>query len=590
MLREEGRRKQAVDGQLGRAAHKGGEQDGHFAVALRGQGAAGHDAGDGAAEADEHWHDAPPREADAAEKLIHHECHAGHVSGILQQREEEEQGHDDGQEAQHTAHTGEDAVDDQRVDGCVDVPRREGGVCRGGQGINAHFQQVLECQTDDAEGEVEHQRHDAHKGRDGGIAAREEPVDPGRAELLLALAGLHDGLLHQLVDEVEPHIRDGGGAIQTPLLLHLDDDVLDHLFFVLVELQGRLDALVALHELCGRKAHRDACGLGMILDQVDDAVDAAVDCAAVILLAAEIHPARPLLILCDMERMIHQLVHALVLCRRDGHDRDAQHGLHLIDADSAAVAAHLVHHVQRQHHRRIQLHELHGEVQIPLDVGGVHDIDDARGLLADDELPGHDLLAGIGRHGVDAGQVCDLRIRVIPDRTALAVHRHTREIADVLVGAGELVEEGRLAAVLVARQRKGKGRAVGQRVLALFGVVASAFAEARVLHRLFTFCRRLFHRRGFGQSDPDAGGIVQPEGQLVAVDAQLHRVAHRGKFDQRDLLAGDQPHIQKMLPQSAFAAHGPDHGGLADVQIFQRHMECSSRARLLVCINNSNIG
>ena len=29
----------------------------------------------------------------------------------------------------------------------------------------------------------------------------------------------------------------------------------------------------------------------MILDQVDDAVDAAVDCAAVILLAAEIHPA-----------------------------------------------------------------------------------------------------------------------------------------------------------------------------------------------------------------------------------------------------------------------------------------------------------
>ena len=31
--------------------------------------------------------------------------------------------------------------------------------------------------------------------------------------------------------------------------------------------------------------------------------------------AAEIHPARPLLILCDMERMIHQLVHALVLCR-----------------------------------------------------------------------------------------------------------------------------------------------------------------------------------------------------------------------------------------------------------------------------------
>ncbi len=68
-------------------------------------------------------------------------------------------------------------------------------------------------------------------------------------------------------------------------------DVLDHLFFVLVELQGRLDAVVALHELRGRKPHRDASGSGMVLNQVDDAVDAAVDCAAVILLAAEIHPA-----------------------------------------------------------------------------------------------------------------------------------------------------------------------------------------------------------------------------------------------------------------------------------------------------------
>ena len=228
------------------------------------------------------------------------------------QREEEEQGHDDGQEAQHTAHTGEDAVDDQRVDGCVDVPRREGGVHRGGQGINAHFQQVLERQTNDAEGEVEHQRHDAHKGRDSGIAAREEPVDPGRAELLLALAGLHDGLIHQLVDEVEPHIRDGGGAVQTPLLLHLDDDVLDHLFFVLNQLQGLLNAGVAFHQLCGGKAHRDPRRPGVVLDEVDDAVDAAVHRAAVVVLTAEIHAAGPLLIFCHMHCMFDQFFNSFI--------------------------------------------------------------------------------------------------------------------------------------------------------------------------------------------------------------------------------------------------------------------------------------
>ena len=55
-------------------------------------------------------------------------------------------------------------------------------------------------------------------------------------------------------------------------------------------------------------------------------------------------------------------------------------------------------------------------------------------LFANDELPGHDLLAGIGRHGVDAGQVGDFGIGVLPDGTALAVHRHAREIAHMLVG------------------------------------------------------------------------------------------------------------------------------------------------------------
>ena len=213
-------------------------------------------------------------------------------------------------------------------------------------------------------------------------------------------------------------------------------------------------------------------------------MDAAVHRAAVVLLAAEVEPARTLLVLGHMDRMVHQFVHALVLGRRDGHHRDAQHGFHLVDADGAAVAAHLVHHVQGQHHGGIQLHELHRQVQVALDVGRVHDVDDAGRLFADDELAGDDLLAGIGRHRIDAGQVGDFRFRVLLDGTALPVHRDAGEVAHMLVGAGELVEQGRLAAVLVARQRKGQGLALRQGMLALFGVVASAFAQARMLHHL----------------------------------------------------------------------------------------------------------
>ncbi len=78
------------------------------------------------------------------------------------------------------------------------------------------------------------------------------------AQLLLALVGLDHRLSHQLMDKGEAHIRNGGGAVQAALLLHLHDDMLDHLFFVLIQLQGFLNAVVALHQLCGGKAHRDA--------------------------------------------------------------------------------------------------------------------------------------------------------------------------------------------------------------------------------------------------------------------------------------------------------------------------------------------
>ena len=52
------------------------------------------------------------------------------------------------------------------------------------------------------------------------------------------------------------------------------------------------------------------------------------------------------------------------------------------------------------------------------------------------------------------------------------------------------------------------------------------------------------------------------------MDLQFHRVAHGRKFHQRDPLAGDQPHIQKMLPQGTLPANSIDHGTFADLQFF----------------------
>ena len=113
VIREEDRGEKAVNGQFRRTAHKGGEHNGHLAVPLRRQCAAGHDSRDGTAETDEHRHDASSRKTDLAEEFIHDEGHPSHVAAVFQQGEEEKQRNDDGNKAQYGADAVEDPVNDQ---------------------------------------------------------------------------------------------------------------------------------------------------------------------------------------------------------------------------------------------------------------------------------------------------------------------------------------------------------------------------------------------------------------------------------------------------------------------------------------------
>ena len=85
-------------------------------------------------------------------------------------------------------------------------------------------------------------------------------------------------------------------------------------------------------------------------------------------------------------------------------------------------------------------------------------------------------------------------------------------------------------------------------------------AEAKVLDPLGAGLRRLL-RRGLDRRDFDLFRVIQPQGQFVAVYAQLHGVAKRRVFHQRDLHAGNHAHIEKMLAKRAFAAHSFDARG-----------------------------
>ena len=230
---------------------------------------------------------------------------------------------------------------------------------------------------------------------------------------------------------------------------------------VLVKPEGIHHQRVTLDELGGRKAYRQVRRGGVILDDVADAVDAAVQGSVVgAVRRAEVHAARVLAKARHMQHVLHELGDTLLTRRGDRHHGDAERGLQAVNAHRAAVGRELVHHVERKHHRSVQLHKLEREVEVALDVGGVHDVYDRVRVVVEDEAAAHHLLARVWRERVDARQVRDRNLGVAFDLPVLAVHGHAREVAHVLVRARERVEERGLAAVLVARQRQAQRTAL----------------------------------------------------------------------------------------------------------------------------------
>ena len=227
--------------------------------------------------------------------------------------------------------------------------------------------------------------------------------------------------------------------------------MLKQLALVLIKCQTVGKVIAAFDQLCCAEASRHTDAVGVIGNQMRNGVDAAVNGG---IIRAEICHLWQSFAPSHGDRLIHQLAHALTLCGRDRYDRDAERGAHLLHVDGTAVGTHFIHHVQRQHHRYPQLKQLKCQVQIPLNVGGIHNVDDAVRLLVEDKVTGDDLLLCIGPQGVDAGQIHHGTAFFVYDLSHLLVYRDTGKVADMLIGSGEGVEESRFPAVLISNKCK----------------------------------------------------------------------------------------------------------------------------------------
>ena len=138
-----------------------------------------------------------------------------------------------------------------------------------------------------------------------------------------------------------------------------------------MQLQLSLHRFVSLHQLCGSKAHRYLCLFRMILYNVGNGMNSTVNLS---LTEVQIH-----CLLSIPNLFFHhtdQLIDSLILACRNRHDRTAQMRTQLIHIDAVSAGCHLVHHIQRNHHRLLQLHQLQRQIEVSFNIRGIHDIDD----------------------------------------------------------------------------------------------------------------------------------------------------------------------------------------------------------------------
>ena len=114
MTLKEGIDKQHIDRQTRRARHERHHEHGKDTVLGILDIARRHDSGYVTAEAHEHRDETTSVEADAVHDRIHDEGFTGHITGVLHERDEEEEDDDVRQESEHRPYSLQHAVDEQR--------------------------------------------------------------------------------------------------------------------------------------------------------------------------------------------------------------------------------------------------------------------------------------------------------------------------------------------------------------------------------------------------------------------------------------------------------------------------------------------
>ena len=269
---------------------------------------------------------------------------------------------------------------------------------------------------------------------------------------------LHHAALHHLVDVGIALVGDDALGIVVHLVLAVLNVSFQVLGQLAVQLQLGDDLLVSLEQLDGVPAQ--VLLIHLALNGLFDV------CNGVLHAAGEHMRQLAHLVGLGSGGGLFGCFHtALALQGADLHHLAAQLGGQLLHVDLVAVLADQVHHVHGHHNGQAQLQQLGGQVQVALDVGAVHDVQDGVGLLLHQIAAGHNLFQGVGAQAVNAGQVLNDHVLVALQLAFLLFNGNAGPVANVLVGTGQIIEQGGLAAVRVAGKSNGNAHSFHSSVL-----------------------------------------------------------------------------------------------------------------------------
>ncbi len=206
---------------------------------------------------------------------------------------------------------------------------------------------------------------------------------------------------------------------------------------------------------------------------------------------------------------------------RDGlDDRHTEQVLKQVAIDPHAAPASLVGHVERDDHALAHVHELQRQEQVAFGMHGIDDVDDY--VAGEDDVARNGLLLVEGRDPIDARRVHDVDIA---ESAARQLYGGSREVGDVDVGAGQRIEDYRLADIRIAREDNG-----------LDAFACSGAARLTVTQRVSAGLFGSAHRRLLERSDRTDEGY-RLRGQRVDLIAPTHLDAFGERTAHGDLLA-----------------------------------------------------